>query len=100
IRDKLVTGVQTCALPILAGFASESFIDELAHAGGKDPLDLRLHLLARDETLNGWQTARMRGVLKLAADKADWGKALAPGHYQGKIGRASCRERVEGGGGE
>jgi isoquinoline 1-oxidoreductase beta subunit len=66
-----------------AGFASESFLDELARAGGKDPLELRLRLLAKDETLNGWQTARMRGVLKLAAEKAGWGKALAPGHYQG-----------------
>ena len=66
-----------------AGFASESFLDELAHAGGKDPLDLRLHLLSKDENVNGWQTARIRGVLKLAAEKAGWGKALAPGHYQG-----------------
>jgi CO/xanthine dehydrogenase Mo-binding subunit len=66
-----------------AGFASESFLDELAHAAGKDPLDLRLHLLAKDENVNGWQTARIRGVLKLAAEKAGWGKALAPGHYQG-----------------
>jgi len=69
------------ALP--AGFASESFLDELAHAGGKDPLDLRLRLLAKDENINGWQTARIRGVLQLAAEKAGWGKALAPGHYQG-----------------
>jgi isoquinoline 1-oxidoreductase beta subunit len=66
-----------------AGFASESFLDELAGAGGKDPLELRLRLLAKDQTLNGWQTARMRGVLKLAAENAGWGKALAPGHYQG-----------------
>jgi CO/xanthine dehydrogenase Mo-binding subunit len=66
-----------------AGFASESFLDEIARAGGKDPLELRLHLLAKDENLNGWQTARMRGVLKLVAEKAGWGKALAPGHYQG-----------------
>lgn len=65
------------------GFAAESFLDELAHAGGKDPLALRLHLLAKDENLNGWQTARIRGVLTLAAEKAGWGKALAPGHYQG-----------------
>jgi isoquinoline 1-oxidoreductase beta subunit len=64
-------------------FAAESFIDELAAAGGKDPLALRLHLLAKDEDLNGWSSARMRGVLQLAADKAGWGKALAPGHYHG-----------------
>jgi isoquinoline 1-oxidoreductase beta subunit len=44
---------------------------------------LRLYLLVNDENVNGWQTARIRGVLKLAAEKAGWGKALAPGHYQG-----------------
>ena len=66
-----------------AGFASESFIDELAAAGAKDPLALRLHLLAKDDDLNGWHPARVRGVLQMAADKAGWGKPLAAGHYQG-----------------
>jgi isoquinoline 1-oxidoreductase subunit beta len=66
-----------------AGFASESFLDELAYAGGKDPLALRLHLLAKDENVNGWQTARIRGVLNLAAEKAGWGKPLPSGHFQG-----------------
>ena len=64
-------------------FAAESFIDELAAAGGKDPLELRLHLLAQDQNLNGWQTARMRNVLQMAADKAGWGKPLAAGHHRG-----------------
>jgi isoquinoline 1-oxidoreductase beta subunit len=64
-------------------FASESFLDELAVAGHKDPLELRLKLLAKDENLNGWQTARMRGTLQLAAEKAGWGKPLAAGHYRG-----------------
>ena len=65
------------------GFAQESFLDELAVAGGKDPLALRLHLLAKDETIGPWSTARMRGVLQLAADKAGWGKPLAAGRYRG-----------------
>jgi isoquinoline 1-oxidoreductase beta subunit len=64
-------------------FASESFIDELATAGGKDPLEFRLHLLSKDEDLNGWKTARMRGVLQLAAEKAGWGKPPSAGHYRG-----------------
>jgi isoquinoline 1-oxidoreductase subunit beta len=69
------------------GFASECFIDELAAAAGKDPLAYRLHLLANDEDIRyfdaTWRTARMRGVLQLAADKAGWGKPLPAGHYQG-----------------
>jgi isoquinoline 1-oxidoreductase subunit beta len=70
-----------------AGFASECFIDELAAAAGKDPLDYRLHLLAKDEDIKyfdaTWHTARMRGVLQLAADKAGWGKPLPAGRYRG-----------------
>jgi isoquinoline 1-oxidoreductase beta subunit len=70
-----------------AGFASESFIDELAAAAKKDPLEYRLHLLAKDEDIKYfdtvWHTARMRGVLQLAAEKAGWGKPLPAGHYQG-----------------
>ena len=70
-----------------AGFASECFIDELAAAAGKDPLAYRLHLLSKDENLKyfdaTWSTARMRGVLQLAADKAGWGKPLPASHYRG-----------------
>jgi isoquinoline 1-oxidoreductase beta subunit len=69
------------------GFANECFIDELATAAGKDPLAYRLHLLAKDEDIKyfdaTWHTARMRGVLQLAADTAGWGKPLPEGHYHG-----------------
>jgi isoquinoline 1-oxidoreductase beta subunit len=68
-------------------FASESFIDELAAAAGKDPLEFRLHMLSKDADIKffdtTWKTARMRGVLQLAAEKAGWGKPRAAGHYQG-----------------
>ncbi|MGA7927807.1 MAG: xanthine dehydrogenase family protein molybdopterin-binding subunit [Candidatus Sulfotelmatobacter sp.] len=70
-----------------AGFASESFIDELAAAAGKDPLEYRLHMLAKDRDIQffttTWRTARMRGVLQLAADKAEWRKALPAGRFRG-----------------
>jgi isoquinoline 1-oxidoreductase subunit beta len=70
-----------------AGFALESFIDELAAAAGKDPFEYRLHLLARDQDLvyftTTWKTARMRGVLQLAAQRAEWDKPLPAGRYRG-----------------
>ncbi len=70
-----------------AGFASESFVDELAAAAGKDPLEYRLHMLARDQDVSyfttTWKTARMRGVLQLAADKAGWKNPLPPGRFRG-----------------
>jgi isoquinoline 1-oxidoreductase beta subunit len=70
-----------------AAFALESFIDELAVAAHKDPLEYRLHLLAKDQDLQyfttTWKTARMRAVLQLAAEKAGWSKPLPAGHYRG-----------------
>jgi isoquinoline 1-oxidoreductase beta subunit len=55
-------------------FFSESFIDELAVSGGKDPLEVRRRLLRN--------SPRALAVLNLAADKAGWGKA-ATGRFQG-----------------
>jgi len=69
------------------GFASESFIDELAAAAGKDPLEYRLHMLSKDQDIQyfttTWHTARMRGVLQLAAEKAGWKKPLPAGRFRG-----------------
>jgi isoquinoline 1-oxidoreductase subunit beta len=56
-------------------FFVESFMDELAAAGGKDPVELRRKLLA--------QNPRLLGVLELAAQKADWGKPLPAGRFHG-----------------
>ena len=50
-------------------FSTETFLDELAAAGGKDPYELRRALLAKHP--------RHTGVLELAAQKAGWGKPLA-----------------------
>jgi isoquinoline 1-oxidoreductase beta subunit len=70
-----------------AAFALESFIDELAVAAGKDPMQYRLHLLEKDQDLQyfttTWKTARMRGVLQLAAEKSGWDKPLPTGRFRG-----------------
>ena len=50
-------------------FSTETFLDELAAAGGKDPYELRRTLLGKH--------LRHKGVLELAAQKAGWGKPLA-----------------------
>lgn len=56
-------------------FAKESFIDELARLAGKEPYQYRAALLAKHP--------RELGVLKLAAEKAGWGKPLPKGHAHG-----------------
>jgi isoquinoline 1-oxidoreductase subunit beta len=56
-------------------FVVESFIDELAAAAKKDPVEYRRALLSK--------SPRMLGVLELAADKAGWGQAVAPGVGRG-----------------
>lgn len=68
-----------------------SFIDELAHAAGRDPLAFRLELLGDKEVMAGtgergqpYAVARMRAVLQTAAEKAGWGKkTFARGQGQG-----------------
>jgi isoquinoline 1-oxidoreductase beta subunit len=57
------------------GFSVEAFLDEVAHAGGKDPVELRRKLLANQP--------RMLATLNLAVEKAGWGKALPGGVGRG-----------------
>ncbi|MGH8263620.1 MAG: molybdopterin cofactor-binding domain-containing protein, partial [Steroidobacteraceae bacterium] len=84
-------------------FAFQSFLDEVAHAAGKDPLAFHLELLGerrvlptppgRFGNLPGFDTGRMIDVLKLVADKAGWssgearkGRGLGIAFYYSHLG--------------
>ncbi|HTL44873.1 MAG TPA: molybdopterin cofactor-binding domain-containing protein [Vicinamibacterales bacterium] len=64
-------------------FVYQGFIDELAVASGKDPVDFRLALLDTPRKLlpntrDAFNAERAKGVLKLAAEKSGWGKRQLP----------------------
>jgi isoquinoline 1-oxidoreductase beta subunit len=82
------------------GFAIQSFVDELAHKAGQDPLKYQIKLLGPDRQIDPrtlseeWNygesperypidTARLRGVLETAAKAAGWGRDLPKGRGLG-----------------
>ncbi len=72
-------------------FVMQCFIDELAHAAGRDPVEFRLELLGADRVVppsSGqrgapYDVGRMKGVVRLAAEKSGWGGKLPKGEGRG-----------------
>jgi isoquinoline 1-oxidoreductase beta subunit len=62
-------------------FTVETFIDELAHAAGKDPLEFRLGMLEKD--------SRPHQTLTLLAEKSGWNSSIPAGRARG-IALGSC----------
>lgn len=78
-----------------SGFVVESFVDELAHAAGQDPLAFRMRLIGDAGKIPQFgegpdspplDTGRLKGVMQLAADKAGWSKPLPKGEGRGIAG--------------
>ncbi|MDQ3346847.1 MAG: molybdopterin-dependent oxidoreductase [Acidobacteriota bacterium] len=93
VRDfAVVASVMPLGIPTFAlrapgsnawSWVFQSFIDELAHAAGKDPLQYRLDILGAERTktnqdADGFNPDRARGVLQLVKEKSGWGARKLP----------------------
>lgn len=81
VKSRVPRGAWRGPLPTRQAFPSEGMFNKIAHETKQDPLELRLKLYAPGRAMqykhwgnfnNTWNTANMIGVLKAAADKANW----------------------------
>jgi isoquinoline 1-oxidoreductase beta subunit len=77
-KSPITTGPWRAPITNFLAYAEQSFLDEVAEAAGKDPVEFRLALLekAKKEPVGDikYDVDRMIGVIKLAAEKSKWGK--------------------------
>ena len=83
------------------GFSVNAFVAEMAHAAGRDGLDYLLELIGPDRELNELfprppvlNTARLKNVIRMAADGSGWGRQLPEGHGLGIAGHFSFSSYV------
>lgn len=77
LDSNISTGAWRAPRSNFTGFAEQSFLDEVAEAAGKDPIDFRLSLFDRAlknpvGEKNEYDAARYAGVLKLVKEKSNW----------------------------
>lgn len=77
-KSPITTGPWRAPITNFLAFAEQSFLDEVAFAAKKDPVQFRLELLDRAKKSPvgeiKYDIDRMKGVIQLAAEKSGWGK--------------------------
>lgn len=77
-KSPITTGAWRAPITNFLAFAEQSFLDEVAFAAKKDPVQFRLELLDRAKRSPvgpiKYDIDRMKGVIELAAEKSGWGK--------------------------
>src|SRR5699024_12043935 len=96
IRDRNVTGVQTCALPIFFGFGGTDLLRALRNSIGR--LLTWYGPLTRSRTVQPGQGTSFRGSCPPRSSKGLSSSTSARDEATREIGRASCREREESAG--
>ncbi|PRY10216.1 isoquinoline 1-oxidoreductase beta subunit [Pontibacter ummariensis] len=77
-QSPITTGPWRAPITNFLAFAEQAFLDEVAEAAGKDPVQFRLALLEKAKKAPvgeiKYDIDRMKGVIELAAEKSGWGK--------------------------
>jgi isoquinoline 1-oxidoreductase subunit beta len=77
-KSDLTTNAWRAPITNFLAFAEQSFLDEVAEAAGKDPVQFRFELLDRAKSKPvgeiHYDIDRMRGVIELVAEKCGWGQ--------------------------
>ncbi len=87
VASNISTGAWRAPRSNFTAFAEQAFLDEVAEAAGKDPIEFRLALFERALSSpigekNDYDASRYAGVLKLVKEKAQWGNPI-PGVSRG-----------------
>lgn len=85
LESNITSGAWRAPRSNFIAFAEQSFLDEVAEAAGKDPIDFRLSLFDRAINdpvgeRNDYDPERYAGVLKLVKEKSGWGEEMAGVH--------------------
>lgn len=91
LKTNIGTGAWRAPGHNATAFIDQSFADEMAHLAGKNPVDFRLEILGTDDKIMPYRdhggpeynTARLKGVIRLAVEKANWYGIKKQGVYQG-----------------
>jgi isoquinoline 1-oxidoreductase subunit beta len=91
VRTKIPTGAWRAPGHNATCLVEQSFVDELAHLAGKDPVDFRLGILGetdkvmpyRDHGGPEYSTKRLKNVIRTAAAKGGWYSPAPTGLYRG-----------------